>query len=121
MIINICSRWQVPPVAPAPATVLPAAVQQAIDKLTADTQAYSLASGSLASAQAALAAAQNQLTALQSQAAALQAAIPQDQAAVTAAIASAFGSNGRTWLIDGSSRESSKVKRKPKSTVRFVC
>ena len=52
------------------ANPLPPAVQQAIDKLTADTQAYSLASGSFASAQAALAAAQNQLTAVQAQTAA---------------------------------------------------
>ena len=88
---KVCKVGTVADVAPAPATALPAAVQQAIDKLTADTQAYSLASGSLASAQAALAAAQNQLTALQSQAATFQAAIPQDQAAVTAAIANAFG------------------------------
>ena len=90
----VCPVIPAPAVTSTPAPALPAAVQQAIDKLMADTQAYSLASGSLASAQAALAAAQNQLAALQTQTAALQAAIPQDQAAVTAAIASAFGPVG---------------------------
>jgi hypothetical protein len=70
---------------------LPPAVQQAIEKLQADTQAYAASSGSLAAAQAATAVAQAQLASVQAQVTALQAAIPQDQAAVAAAIAQAFG------------------------------
>lgn len=72
-------------------TPLPPAVQAAIDKLQADTVAYSATSGSLATAQATAAKAQGDLVALQAQASALAAAIPVDQAAVTAAIQNAFG------------------------------
>ena len=68
-----------PPVALSP-------IQQAVAKLTADTQAYELAAGSLSTAAAALQAAQANLTALAIAASNAQSAIAADQANLAALV-----------------------------------